>query len=62
MKQRKELSKVATLITDTIAKVKILKQKLHEETKAKISTGEVSINQAYQEIKKEEKKAELIKK
>jgi N6-adenosine-specific RNA methylase IME4 len=37
-----------------------LKQKQHEEVKAKLRTGEVSINQVYQEIKKEEKKAERI--
>jgi N6-adenosine-specific RNA methylase IME4 len=42
--------------------VKHIEAKATEETKAKLSTGEVSINQAYQEIKKEEKKAERDKK
>ena len=59
---RKELSKVANVSHDTIAKVKHIEAKANEETKAKLSTGEVSINQAYQEIKKEEKKAERYKK
>jgi DNA modification methylase len=52
---RKELAKVANVSHDTIAKVKHIEAKANEETKAKLSTGEVSINQVYQEIKKEEK-------
>lgn len=54
---RKELSKVASVSHDTIAKVKKIQEKATPEIKAKLSTGEVSINAAYQEIKKEEKKA-----
>jgi len=53
---RKELSKVANVSHDTIAKVKKIQAEASEEVKAKLSTGEVSINSAYQEIKKEEKK------
>jgi len=53
---RKELAKVASVGEQTIARVKVIEAKANEETKAKLSTGEVSINQAYQEIKKEEKK------
>lgn len=59
---RQELAKVANVSHDTIAKVKVIEAKAPEEVKAKLSTGEVSINQAYQEIKKEEKQAELEKK
>lgn len=55
---RKELAKVANVSHDTIAKVKVIEAKAPEEVKAKLSTGEVSINQVYQEIKKEEKKEE----
>ncbi|NBW18511.1 MAG: hypothetical protein EBR82_62120 [Caulobacteraceae bacterium] len=55
---RKELAKVAKVSHDTIAKVKKIEAIATPEVKAKLSTGEVSINQAYQEIKKEEKKAE----
>ena len=56
---RKELSKVAAVSHDTIAKVKKIQEKAPEEIKAKLRTGEVSINAAYKEIKKEEKKEEL---
>ena len=55
---RKELSKVASVSHDTIAKVKKIQEKAPEEIKEKLRTGEVSINAAYKEIKKEEKKAE----
>lgn len=53
-----KISDVANVGKDTIAKVKVIEQKAPEEIKAKLSTGEVSINQVYQEIKKEEKKIE----
>lgn len=59
---RKELAKVANVSHDTIAKVKVIEAKAPEEVKAQLRTGEVSINQAYQEIKKEEKKIERDKK
>lgn len=57
---RKELSNVAGVGERTISMVKVIEEKAPEEVKAKLSTGEVSINQAYQEIKKEEKKIERI--
>ena len=52
----KELGKIAKLSHDTIAKVKVIQATATPEVKAKLSTGEVSINQVYQEIKKEEKR------
>ena len=55
-----QISKVASVSHDTIAKVKKIQEKAPEEVKAKLRTGEVSINAAYKEIKKEEKKAERI--
>lgn len=55
---RKEVAKVANVSHDTIAKVKVIEAKATPEVKAQLSTGEVSINQVYQEIKKEEKKVE----
>lgn len=58
---KKELAKVASVSHDTIAKVKKIQEKAPEEVKEKLKTGEVSINQAYKEIKKEEKKAERVK-
>lgn len=53
-----QISKVANVSHDTIAKVKTIEAKASEEVKEKLATGEVSINQVYQEIKKEEKKEE----
>jgi DNA modification methylase len=59
---QKELAKVANVSHDTIAKVKVIEAKANEDVKAKLSTGEVSINQVYQDIRKEEKKAEMLEK
>ena len=59
---RKELAKVANVSHDTIAKVKVIEAKATPEVKAQLSTGEVSINQVYQEIKKEEKKVNFEQK
>tara|TARA_R110000803_G_scaffold180545_1_gene242975 strand:- start:489 stop:1655 length:1167 start_codon:yes stop_codon:yes gene_type:complete len=59
---RKELSKVASVGEQIIARVKVIEAKAPEEVKAKLRTGEVSINAAYKEIKKEEKKEELEEK
>tara|TARA_R110000751_G_C13758340_1_gene478997 strand:+ start:44 stop:1435 length:1392 start_codon:yes stop_codon:yes gene_type:complete len=53
---KKELAKVASVSHDTIAKVKVIQEKAPEEVKAKLSTGEVSINAAYNEIKATEQK------
>jgi N6-adenosine-specific RNA methylase IME4 len=55
---RNELAKAAKVSHDTIAKVKTIQAKAPEETKRKLETGEVSINQVYNEIKAEEKKEE----
>ena len=59
---RKELSKVAQVGERTLDKVKKIQEKAPEEIKAKLATGEVSINAAYKEIKKEEKKEQRDKK
>lgn len=58
----KEIAKVANVGHDTIAKVKRIEAVASPEVKAQLSTGEMSINQAYQEIKKEEKKELQIEK
>jgi len=55
---KKELAKIANVSHDTIAKVKVLQAKASDEVKEQLRTGEVSINQAYKEIKKEEKRVE----
>jgi DNA modification methylase len=56
----KKIGYVAQVSHETIRKVKKIQEKAPEEIKAKLATGEVSINAAYKEIKKEEKK-EAIK-
>ena len=58
---KKELSKIGNVSHDTIARVKKIQEKATEEIKAKLATGEVSINAAYKEIKKEEKKEDREK-
>ena len=50
-----QIAKVANVSHDTIAKVKLIQAQATPEVKAQLSTGEVSINQVYQDIKKEEK-------
>jgi hypothetical protein len=56
---RKELAKIASVGHDTIAKVKVIEAKAEDTLKEKLLNGEISINQAYKEIK--EKKAEEFK-
>lgn len=59
---RKELSNVAGVGERTISMVKVIEAKATPEVKAQLSTGEVSINQVYQDIKKDEKKEIQIEK
>jgi DNA modification methylase len=51
----KELSDIANVSHDTIAKVKVIEANASEGVKEQLRSGEVSINQAYKDIKKEEK-------
>jgi len=55
-----KISNIANVSHDTIAKVKKIEEKAAPEVKEKLATGELSINQAYQDIKKEEKKEQRI--
>lgn len=57
-----KIADVANVGKDTIAKVKKIEAVATPEVKAQLSTGELSINQAYQEIKKEEKKEIQVEK
>jgi DNA modification methylase len=57
-----KISNIANVSHDTIAKVKKIEEKAAPEVKEKLATGELSINQAYQDIKKEEKKANFEQK
>jgi N6-adenosine-specific RNA methylase IME4 len=52
---RQEIAKVANVSHDTISKVKKIEATASPEIKAKVSTGQISINEAFKEIKKEEK-------
>jgi len=58
---RQELAKVAGVSHDTIAKVEKIQEKATPEIKSAIKSGEMSINQAYQTVKREEKKQEVQK-
>ena len=59
---RQEIAKVANVSHDTISKVKKIEATASPEIKAKVSTGQISINEAYKEIKKEEKEINFIEK
>jgi DNA modification methylase len=52
---RQEIAKIANVSHDTIAKVKKIQAVATPEVKEKLNTGQMSINEAYKEIKKEEK-------
>jgi hypothetical protein len=56
---RQEIAKVANVSHDTIAKVKKIEANATPEVKARLNTGQMSINEAYKEIKKEEKIEEI---
>jgi hypothetical protein len=56
---RQEVAKLANVSHDTIAKVKVIEAKAEEAVKEKLLSGEISINQAYKEIK--EQKAQDFK-
>jgi N6-adenosine-specific RNA methylase IME4 len=51
---QKEVAKIANVSHDTIAKVKKIEATATPEVKEKLNTGQMSINEAYKEIKKEE--------
>jgi N6-adenosine-specific RNA methylase IME4 len=59
---KKELAKIAGVGHDTIAKVKKIEQEATPEVKQKLLIGEISINEAYKDIRREEKKAEVQEK
>jgi DNA modification methylase len=58
---QKEVAKIANVSHDTIAKVKKIEANATPEVKARLNTGTMSINEAYKEIKKEEKIEETRK-
>lgn len=58
---KKEIAKAAGVSHDTIAKVEKIETQATPEIKAAVKSGEMSINQAYQATRREEKKAEVQK-
>ena len=56
---RDKLAKAAGVSHDTMARVKKIAEQAPEDVKAKLRTGEVSINQAYNEIKKAERREKI---
>jgi N6-adenosine-specific RNA methylase IME4/ParB-like chromosome segregation protein Spo0J len=58
---QKEIAKAAGVSHDTIAKVEKIQAKATPEIKKAVKSGEMSINQAYQATRREEKKAEVKK-
>lgn len=58
---KKEIAKAAGVSHDTIAKVEKIEAKAAPEIKAAVKSGTMSINQAYQATRREEKKAEVQK-
>ena len=56
---QKEIAKIAGVSHDTIAKVKKIEAVASPEVKKQLRNSEISINQAYQQIKNEERKADL---
>ena len=57
---QRDLAKVANVSHDTINKIEKIEAKASDEVKQKLSIGTMSINEAYKEIKKEEKKVERV--
>lgn len=55
---KRELAKVADVSHDTIAKVEKIIASAPEEVKTQLRKGEMSINQAYRQVKEAERKAE----
>ena len=53
---RAEIAKAAGVSHDTIAKAKFLTEHADEDTKQKLRTGETSVNRAYTEAKREERR------
>lgn len=58
---KKEIAKAAGVSHDTIAKVEKIQKQATPEIKKAVKSGEMSINQAYQATRREEKKAEVQK-
>lgn len=56
---QKELAAIAGVSHDTIAKVERIEADATDEVRAQVKSGELTINQAYQTIKREDKRQEI---
>lgn len=59
---RVEIAKVAGVSDNTIARVKRIEERGTPEQKAKLSSGEVSINEVFKAVKKEERRESTLEK
>ena len=59
---QKELARIAGVSHDTIHKVEVIEINAPEEVKSKINAGDISIHQAYNHIRREAKRDEVISK
>jgi hypothetical protein len=59
---REEIAKIAGVSHGTFSKYKLIKEKAPEMVIRKIKNGDISINKAYKDIKREEKKEEEARK
>jgi len=57
---QKELAEIAGVSHDTIAKVEKIEQIATPEIKSQLKRGDISINKAYQDIKRQEKQQKII--
>jgi 16S rRNA G966 N2-methylase RsmD len=58
---RSEIATIANVSTGTMAKVKKIINTATPETIQKLNAGEITINQAYKDVKREERKADIEK-
>ena len=59
---REELARIAGVSHDTIHKVEVIEKKAPEQVKSQLIAGDISIHQAYNDIRREEKREEIISK
>jgi len=57
----KEVGKLAKVSHDTVARVKFIEKNADKNTKKKLATQELTINKVYRDLKKKEKREEIIK-
>jgi len=59
---RKKIAEIAKVSDNTVAKVKFIEQKADDKQKADLSSQKVSINKTYNELKKADKRKEIVEK